>query len=143
MLFHLCLEVASKPANISPFIYFFKLTTNQYKKYMGNTSVYTVEVRSLDTPQPNTFKLSFSQFLTFNPSKKFPVLGQLGSQLHLKNVKCQNNSRENDLFQLFFLSSHSQWVRSLHTLNQYLVALPLNSLTWVKRFGQPSTSFPQ
>jgi hypothetical protein len=25
------------------------------------------------TPLPNTFKLSFSQFLTFNPSKKFPV----------------------------------------------------------------------
>ena len=34
-----------------------------------------------------------------------------------KNVKCQNNSRENDFFQLLFLSSHFQWVRSLHTLD--------------------------
>ena len=64
----------------------------------------TVEVGSLHTPQPNTFKLSFSQFLTFNPSKKIPVLGQLGSPLFFKNVKYQNNSRENDLFQLLFLS---------------------------------------
>jgi hypothetical protein len=30
---------------------------------------HTVEVRSLHITQPNTFKLSFSQFLTFNPSK--------------------------------------------------------------------------
>ena len=29
----------------------------------------TVEVRSLHTPYPNTFKLSFSEFLTFNPNK--------------------------------------------------------------------------
>jgi hypothetical protein len=43
------------------------------------------------------------------------VLGQLGWPLHFKNVKCQNNSRE--WFQLLFLSSHSQWVRSLHTFN--------------------------
>ena len=59
----------------------------------------------------------FSQLLAFNHSKKFPVLGQLGSLLYFKNVKCQNNSRENDLFQLLFLSSHSQWVRRLHTIN--------------------------
>ena len=39
------------------------------------------------------------------------------------------------LFQLLFLSSHSQWVRSLHTLNSCLVALPLKCLTWVKCFG--------
>ena len=70
-------------------------------------SIYTVEVGSLHTPKPNTFKLSFSQFLTFNPSTKFIVLGQLGSPLYFKNVKCQNNTRENDLFQLLFLSSHS------------------------------------
>ena len=62
--------------------------------------------------------ISVSQFLTFNPSKKFPVLGQLGSPLYFKNVKCQNNSRENYFFQLLFLSSHSQWVRSLHTYTQ-------------------------
>ena len=67
----------------------------------------TVEVRSLHTPQPNTFKHSFSQFLTFNPGKNSLSLGQLGSPLDFKNVKCQNN-RENDLFQLLFLSSHSQ-----------------------------------
>ena len=48
---------------------------------------------------------------------KIPVKGQLGSPLYFKNVKCQNNSRENDLFQLLFLSSHCQWVRSVHTLN--------------------------
>uniref|UniRef100_A0A8C7IB42 Spi-2 proto-oncogene n=1 Tax=Oncorhynchus kisutch TaxID=8019 RepID=A0A8C7IB42_ONCKI len=36
-----------------------------------------------------------------------------------------NNSRDNYFFQLLFLSSHSQWVRTL----------PLNCLTWVKRFG--------
>ena len=53
------------------------------------------------------FKLSFSQFLTFNQSKKIPVLGQLETPLNFKNVKCQNNSRENYLFQLLFLSSHS------------------------------------
>ena len=29
----------------------------------------TVEVGSLHTPEPNTFKRSFSLFLTFNPSK--------------------------------------------------------------------------
>ena len=62
-----------------------------------------------------TFKLSFSQFLKCNPRKKFPVLGHLGSPLYFKNVKVQNNSREKDLLQLLFLSSHSQWVRSLHT----------------------------
>ena len=45
-------------------------------------------------------------FLTFNHRKKFPVLGQLGSPLYFKNVKCQNNCRENDSFQLLFLSSH-------------------------------------
>jgi hypothetical protein len=33
------------------------------------TLVYTVEVGSLHTPYPNTFKLSFSPFLIFNPSK--------------------------------------------------------------------------
>ena len=48
---------------------------------------------------------------------EFPVLGLSGSPLYLKNVKCQNNRKENDLFQLLFLSSHAQWVRSLHTLN--------------------------
>uniref|UniRef100_A0A8C7QAT9 Uncharacterized protein n=1 Tax=Oncorhynchus mykiss TaxID=8022 RepID=A0A8C7QAT9_ONCMY len=47
----------------------------------------------------------------------FVTLCQLGSPLYFKNVKCQKNSRENDLFQLLLLSSHSQWVRSLHTLN--------------------------
>ena len=62
---------------------------------------------------------SVSQFLTFN--SKFPVLGQLGSPLYFKNVKSQNNSRENDLFPLLFILSHSQWVRRIHTLNQYLV----------------------
>ena len=41
---------------------------------------------------------------------------------------------ECDLFQLLFLSSHSQWVRSLHTLNKYLVSLSLNCLTWIKCF---------
>ena len=35
----------------------------------GIYSVYTIEIGSLHTPWPNTFKLSFSQFLTFNPSK--------------------------------------------------------------------------
>ena len=40
---------------------------------------------------------------------------------------CQNNSRIHDLFQLLFLSSHSQWVR--------MIALPLNCVSWVKRFG--------
>jgi hypothetical protein len=30
---------------------------------------YPVEVGRLHTPEPNTFKLSFSQFLTFNTSK--------------------------------------------------------------------------
>ncbi|CDR00294.1 unnamed protein product, partial [Oncorhynchus mykiss] len=39
--------------------------------------------------------------------------------------KCQNNSRENDLFQLLFLSSHSQWAlndakRELRYLLVYL-----------------------
>ena len=34
-----------------------------------NSQPYTVEVESLHTPQQNTFKLSFTQFLTFNPSK--------------------------------------------------------------------------
>jgi hypothetical protein len=34
------------------------------------------------------------------------------------------NGRENDLFQLLLLSSHSQWVKSLHALNYYLVAIP-------------------
>ncbi|CDQ66549.1 unnamed protein product [Oncorhynchus mykiss] len=38
---------------------------------------------------------------------KIPVLG---SPLYFRNVKCQNNSRENYLFQLLFLSSHSQCV---------------------------------
>ena len=32
-------------------------------------TVHTVEVGSLQTPEPNTFKLSFSQFLTFDPNK--------------------------------------------------------------------------
>ena len=53
------------------------------------------------------------------------VLDQLGSPLYFKNVKCQNNSRVNDLFQLLFLSSHSQWVRSLHTLMSSKEALSL------------------
>ena len=43
-------------------------------------------------------------------------LGQLGSQMYFKNLKCQNKSRENDLFQLLFIYSHSQWVRSLHAI---------------------------
>ena len=77
----------------------------------------TVEVGRLHTPQPNTFKLSISQILTFNPSRNALSLGQLGSPLDFKNVKCQNNNRENYLFQLLFLSSHFQWVRSLHTFN--------------------------
>jgi hypothetical protein len=47
--------------------------------------------------------ISAEQFLTFNPSKKCHVLGQLGSPHYFKNVKCQNNSRENYLFQLLFL----------------------------------------
>ena len=58
----------------------------------------------------------FSQLLTFNPSKN-AGLGQLRSPLYFMNVKCQNNSREKDIFQMLFISSHSQWVRSLHTLN--------------------------
>ena len=36
--------------------------------------MYTVEVDILHTPWPNTFKFSFSQFLTFNPSKNQLVL---------------------------------------------------------------------
>jgi hypothetical protein len=36
------------------------------------------------------------------------------SPLYFKNVKCQNNSRENDSFHILFCSSHSQWVRSSH-----------------------------
>jgi hypothetical protein len=50
------------------------------------TECNTDEVGSLHTPQPNTFKLRFSQSLTFNPSKQFPVLGQLESPLYFKNV---------------------------------------------------------
>jgi hypothetical protein len=34
-----------------------------------NTHRSTVEIGSLHTPLPNTFKISFSQFLTFNPRK--------------------------------------------------------------------------
>ena len=41
----------------------------------------TVEVGSLHTPQPNTFKLSFTPFLTFNPSKK--SLSQVSQDHHL------------------------------------------------------------
>ena len=60
---------------------------------------------------------------------------QLASPLYFKNVKCQNISRENDLFQVLFLWPHSQWVGSLHSIYLSLVALPLNCLTWVKCFG--------
>jgi hypothetical protein len=44
---------------------------------------------------------SVSQFLTFNPSRN-SILGQLESSLYFKNVKSQNNSRDNYLFQLLF-----------------------------------------
>ena len=51
-----------------------RVTSDAEDKFIGvtnlrNCSPNTVEVGRLHTPQPNTFKLNCSQFLTFNPSK--------------------------------------------------------------------------
>uniref|UniRef100_A0A4W5QGF4 Dedicator of cytokinesis 6 n=1 Tax=Hucho hucho TaxID=62062 RepID=A0A4W5QGF4_9TELE len=57
----------------------------------------------------NKLKESLGPLITRKIPQLYRTLPATGLQ--------SNNSRENDLFQLLFLSSHSQWVRTLHTLN--------------------------
>ena len=96
----------------------------------------TVKVGSLHTPQPNTFKLSFSHL-------KIPGIGHLGSPLYFKNVKCQNSRDFLSAFIYFYFTfpmgqkfTYTQFVFGSIALGQtFRVAFhKLPTISWVN-FG--------